>query len=532
MHMRKHSLTRTLTCTWSILILVVGLPLWSKGSGYQSVPLGSATIKQLQSALDAGTITSEKLVQMYLTRISTYDEQLKSVIVVATNALDQARALDSERKISGKRSLLHGIPMVFKDTVDTIDAPTAGGCLGLAGTYPLDDATLVRKLKDAGVIVLAKTNLDEFNRGAEGLSSLGGQVINPYDSTRNPGGSSAGTGVAVNCWFATAGIGTETGASIRSPASNNSLVALAPTQGLISRAGLIAISFTQDRGGPHARSVEDAAIVASHMIGLDSEDLFTHASIGQLPKVPYYESLNIDALKGARLGVFRDLFRKGSEFEEINNLIEAQIQWIGSQGAVIMDGLTTGMDLVKFFPSARASNYEFREAFRGYLASRGPNTPFASLEELYTSGQFLPKLATRYAADLAAGPTPEFDPAYLARLKNRETVRQMIIDLMDKYQVDALIHPFKSLSAPPIGTSDRGPRDNPVSAITGLPAIVVPAGVNSEGLPISIELLGRPFSEPTLFSLAYAYEQSTRHRTPPPKFPALMGESILVPNNP
>jgi amidase len=141
-------------------------------------------------------------------------------------------------------------------------------------------------------------------------------------------------------------------------------------------------------------------------------------------------------------------------------------------------------------------------------------------------------LATRYAADLAAGPTPEFDPAYPARLKNRETVRQMIIDLMDKYQVDALIHPFKSLSAPPIGTSDRGPRDNPVSAITGLPAIVVPAGVNSEGLPISIELLGRPFSEPTLFSLAYAYEQSTRHRTPPPKFPALMGESILVPNNP
>jgi Asp-tRNA(Asn)/Glu-tRNA(Gln) amidotransferase A subunit family amidase len=519
-----------------ILHLLIGAALIAPGNikadAYKSVPLSDISIRDLQAAMNAGTLSSEKLVMMYQARIAKYDDRLRSMIVLAPNAVEQARKLDDERRTSGPRSLLHGIPMVFKDTVDTIDAPTAGGCIGLAGTYPEDDATLVRKLKDAGVIVLGKTNLDEFNRGAEGLSSLGGQVINPYDSTRNPGGSSAGTGVAVNCWFATAGIGTETGASIRSPASNNSLVGLAPSQGLISRAGLLAISYTQDRGGPHARSVEDAAIVAWHMIGLDSEDLFTHEALGQLPATPYYVGLDKDYLNGARIGVFRDLFRKGDEFQEINGLIEQQISLIASTGAVVIDGLSTGMDLVSFFPKARASGYEFREAFRGYMASRGADAPYKNLEELYASGKFLPKLGPRFADSLEADNTPEFDPEYLARLRNRGMVKSLIISMMDRYGVDVLVHPFKSLTAPPLGTSDRGPRDNPVSAITGLPAIVVPAGVNSEGLPISLEILGRPFSEPTLFKVAYAYEQMTGHRMPPAKFPALDGEDILVPAKP
>jgi amidase len=494
-----------------------------------SIPLSQATIPQLQSALSAGTLTSERLVQMYLARIEAYDSRLHSIIAIAPNALEQARALDAERAQSGPRSVLHGIPLVFKDTVDTVDAPTAGGCIGLADTYPLHDAAIVRKLKEAGAIVLAKTNLDEFNRGAEGLSSLGGQVINPYDPSLNPGGSSAGTGVAVNCWFASAGIGTETGASVRSPASNNSLVGMVPTEGLFSRHGLIAISFTQDRPGPHGRTVEDAAILASFMRGLDAADLFTHASLGKIPAEPYTAFLDPKGLVGARLGVFRDLFREGPEYSEINALIEAQIALMGSQGAVLVDGLRTGMDLVGFFPNARASNYEFPEAFRAYLATRGPNTPFKTLAELVASGQFLQKLAPRYEADLKMGPLTEMDPAYLARLKNRQTIRQLLIDLMDRYQVDALVHPFKSLAAPPIGTSDRGPRDNPVSAVTGLPAIVVPAGVNSKGLPISVEFLGRPFSEPTLFRLASSYEAATRHRRPPTAFPALSGEMIEIP---
>ncbi len=388
---------------------------------------------------------------------------------------------------------------------------------------PANDATVVRKLREAGAIIFFKANLDEFNLGAQGLSSLGGQVLNPYDLKRNPGGSSAGPGVAVNCAFATLGIATETGASIRSPASNNSLIGIAPTQGLTSRAGVIAISYTQDRVGVHAKSVEDAAVMLTYMRGFDAEDLFTWESLGKLAPNPYTEFLDRRGLVGARIGVFRDLFRKGPQFESINTLIEKEIEFIGQQGAVLVDGLSTGMDLVKFFPLARASTQEFRFAFDAYLKNRGPDTPVRTLEQLMATGKYLKELEGQFKTALGVK-SPDFDRAYLARLENRLTIRRLIVDLMDKYHVDALVHPFKSVSAPPLGTGDRGIRDNPISAITGLPAIVVPAGVNEEGLPISIELLGRPFSEPMLIRIAYAYEQASHKRVAPKTTPPLPGD--------
>ena len=494
----------------------------------RTIDLTTATISDLQAAIDAGTLTSERLVEMCLKRIEAYDKlgpKLNAVLQVHPRALEVARELDRERRTKGKRSPLHGIPIAVKDTVDVKDIPSAGGNLALANTYPAHDATVVRRLRDAGALIFLKTNLDEFNLGAEGLSSLGGQVLNPYDLARNPGGSSAGTGVAVNVGFAVAGIATETGASIRSPASNNSLIGIAPTQGLVSRAGVIAISYTQDRVGVHARTVADAALMLTYMRGFDAEDLFTWESLGKLSPRPYTETLDARALVGARLGVFRDLFREGDEFAPVNALIEKEIDFIRTRGALIVDGLRTGMDLVKFFPLARASTQEFRFAFAAYLKHRGPDTPVRSLEELVATGKYLKSLEGQFKTALSVE-SPDFDAAYLARLKNRETIRALIVQLMDRYQVDALIHPFKSLPAPPLGTGDRGPRDNPISAITGLPAIVVPAGVTAEGLPISIELLGRPFSEPTLIRLAYAYEQASRKRVVPRLTPALRDETI------
>jgi len=492
--------------------------------------LSTATVQDINRAFEAGTLTSEELVNRYLARIEAYNLQgpaLHAVISVAPNALERARMLDEERARSGPRSPLHGIPVVVKDTVDTVDAPTSGGAIGYVDTYPSRDATVIRKLKEAGAIILAKGNLDEFNRGSMGLSSAGGQTLNPYDLSRNPGGSSSGPGVSVNCGFAAIGVGTETGASIRSPASNNSLVGLAPTQGLISRAGILPISYTQDRAGPMARSVWDAALLATHMRGLDAEDLFTHASLGSIPEACYTTFLKKDGLRGARVGVLRDLFRQGEEYQEINDLIELEIEVLKEQGAVVQDGLTTGIDLVRFFPLARASSEEFSEAFRVYALRREGTLPYPTLEELAASGQMLERLVASTQALVERGST-EFDALYLAKLKNRETIKRILIELMDKYEVDVLVHPFKSLSAPPIGTGDRGPRDNPISAITGLPALVVPAGVNSEGLPISIEFLGRPFSEPVLFRLGYAYEQATHHRIVPKSTPALPGEKISL----
>lgn len=516
-------------CTLSLVVFLASQCVTALA---QQLDLRQATVQDINRAFAAGTLTSEELVSQYLERIEAYNEQgpaLRAVIVVAANALERARELDAERAVSGPRSPLHGIPIVVKDTVDTIDAPTSGGAIGYANTYPKLDATVVRKLKAAGAIILAKGNLDEFNLGSQGISSVFGQTLNPYDLSRNPGGSSAGPGVSVNVGFAAIGVGTETGASIRSPSSNNSLVGLAPTQGLISRAGILPISYTQDRAGPMARSVWDAALLASYMRGFDAEDLFTHASLGIIPEEPYTSFLTIDGLRGARIGVLRDLFREGEEFEEINGLIEQEIEVIKDAGAVVIDGLSTGMDLVEFFPLARASTEEFLEAFRVYAQRRGDTLPYQTLEALVESGELLENLARNYRRYLEEGNT-EFDPLYLAKLQNRLNIRALLVELMDRYELDALVHPFKSLPAPPLGTGDRGIRDNPISAITGLPALVVPAGVTSEGLPISIEMMGRPFSEHVLFRLGYAYEQATHHRIIPELTPPLPGEGIYVPD--
>jgi Asp-tRNA(Asn)/Glu-tRNA(Gln) amidotransferase A subunit family amidase len=291
----------------------------------------------------------------------------------------------------------------------------------------------------------------------------------------------------------------------------------------VSRAGIIAISYTQDRAGAHAKSVRDAALLLGYMRGFDPEDLFTWESLGKLDPAPYTEHLDDEALLGARIGVLRDLFREGAEFEEVNGLIDAQIDHMRRRGAIVVPGLTTGMDLVTFFPLSRASFHEFRFVFDAYLKRRGADTPVRSLEELIATGKYLKDLQPSF--DLALGVASlDFDREYLARLKNRLTVRQLLVDLMDRHQVEALVHPFKSLGAPPLGVDDRDLRDNPISAITGLPAVVVPAGVTKEGLPISIEFLGRPFSEPVLLSLAHAYELSSKKRVAPKSTPHLPGE--------
>jgi amidase len=485
----------------------------------------TASVADIQNAVEAGKLTYERLVEMYLRRIEAYDRngpKLNAVVAINPKAREIARELDRERTAKGRRSPLHGIPIAVKDTVDVKDITSAGGNLALKGTFPKYDATVVKRLRDAGAIIFFKANLDEFNLGAQGISTFG-PTGNPYDPSRNPGGSSSGPAVSVNVGFATLGIATETGASIRSPASNNSIVGVAPTQGLTSRAGIIVISYTQDRAGVHAKTVEDAALMLSYMRGLDPEDLFTWESLGKLTPEPYTAALVKDGLVGMRIGVFRDLFRKGDEFQPINQLIEKEIDLIRQQRAVVLDGLSSGMDLVKFFGQARASTDEFKFAFDAYLKRRGNDTPVESFEQLVASGKYLKEFEGSFKRALSVQ-SVDFDADYLSRLANRLTVRKLLVDLMDRYRVDALVHPFKSLAAPPIGVTDRGLRDNPISAITGLPAIVVPAGVNQEGLPIAIEFLGRPFSEPTLFRIAHAYEQVSRRRAAPKSTPHLEGE--------
>src|SRR3954454_23184348 len=518
-------LTRLSAAFLAVLLLIAGTRAQAQRRSFDLLTAGVADV---QAAVAAGALTYERLVTLYLARIDAYDKKgprLNAVIEINRHAAETARALDAERKRTGLRSPLHGIPIAVKDNFDVSDMPSAGGNLALAGSYPPRDATVVRRLREAGAIVFLKTNMDELALGNQGLSSLGGQILNPYDLTRNPGGSSGGTGVSVNVGVATVGIGTETGVSIRSPATNNALVGIAPTSGLVSRAGVLPISFTQDRVGPHGKSVADAALLLTYLRGIDPDDLFTSDSAGKVDPRSYVEHLSTAPFTG-RIGVLRELFRRGDEFAEGSALVDRQIELMQRHGAVIVDGLTTGTSLVERFPNLRVNDFELRVTLDAYLARRGPASPVKSLAELVASGKFLKSLEPRLRQALTVEPL-DTNAEYLSRLKARAANRQAVIDLMDRNRVEVLVYPFKSLGAPLIGDGDRGPRDNPLSSVTGLPAIVLPAGLTRGGLPIAIEMLGRPFGEPALIRIASAYENVTHARVAPSSTPHLPGETFV-----
>jgi Asp-tRNA(Asn)/Glu-tRNA(Gln) amidotransferase A subunit family amidase len=490
-----------------------------------SPTLLTATIAELQSAVQSGALTYERLVQHCLARIAAYDKQgpqLNAIIAINPRAIDLARALDAERRTRGLRSPLHGIPVAVKDNIDTDDLPTTGGNVMFAGSTPPRDARVVEKLRQAGAIIFLKTNLDELAMSGAGVSSLGGQTLNPFNVAHSPGGSSGGTAVAVSAGFAPVGLGTETGLSIRGPAANTGIVGIAPTQGLVSRAGVIPISFTQDRVGVHAKSVEDAALVLSIIRGFDPEDLSTAESLGTIDAAPY-AARAAATLSGTRVGVLRDLFRRDAQAAAGNMLVEKQLPLLAASGVTIVDGQTTGLDLIERMPSLRLNSYELRTAFDAYLKRRGPSSPIKSLLELIATGKYLRggNMETRFQETMKVDAL-DFDAEYRRRLSGRAAIRKALIDLMDRERLDALVYPVKPLGGPPLGSTDaQGIRDNPISAVTGLPAIVVPVGLHPDGLPLAIEILGRPFAEPTLIRLAAIYERARGPRVLPPTTPRL-----------
>ena len=505
----------------------------SSVSSYQTrtLDLLTASISDIQAAIDRDALTYERLVRLYLNRIEAYDRkgpQLKAVIAVNPHALDDGRARDVERRAGGRRGPLHGIPLAIKDNIDVQGMPTTGGHASLRKPAAADDATVVRRLRDAGAIILVKTNMDELALNSRGLSSVGGQILNPYDLMRGPGGSSGGTAVAVAAGYAAAGLATETGFSIRSPSSNNALVGIAPSRGLVSRAGVMPVSFTQDRVGVHARTVSDAALVLDAIRGFDADDLSTSAALNRSPvPLPSLVPQPASSLRGARIGVLHDLFRKGEQFDEGNRIVERQVEVMREHGATVTRDVTTGADLFALMPGLRTNDFEMPSAFDAYLRRRGGSKPVDSFVALVKNGAHVDAiLADRLSQMLLAGP-PDRNREYLARLQKQAEVRQLLVDVIDREKLDALIYPVKSLPAPPVGSGDTGTRDNNISAVTGLPAIVLPAGLTAAGLPIAIELLGRPFSEGRLLEIAHAYEKVNRPRALPKTTPALPGDVIV-----
>jgi amidase len=487
----------------------------------QSFRLMEATIPQLQAALATGIITSKELVNAYLARIDSYDQRgpaLNAISVINREALDDAAAMDAERRAGRTRGLLHGIPMIIKDNYETAGMQTAAGSLALAGWAPAEDSTLVKKLRAAGAIVMAKSNMHELAYGITTVGSLFGATRNPYAPDRNPGGSSGGTGAAIAANFAAVGMGSDTSGSIRIPASHNSLVGIRGTQGLSSRSGIIPLSSTQDIGGPIGRNVTDIAIVLDAIVGYDPTDSQTAASVGNIPK-SYTDSLQLTGLRGARIGLLIDLLGSDPAEAEVAALVRAAVNDTRFQGAETVDIAIPGLNelLQDRFGGFLVIRYDFKVDFNAYLAAR-PNAPVHSLAGVIACKKYHTAVEQKLleSEEIASRDTKE----YLQHIVKRDILRQITLKAMADVGVDVLAYPTIRCKASLIGEAQPG-ENSRLSANTGLPAIVVPCGFTSDGLPVGLELLGRPWGEPQLIQIAYAYEQATDHRRVPNSTPTL-----------
>ncbi len=503
--------------------------------------LETAGIQEIQAAVDAGALTYEKLVTLYLARIDAYDQKgpaLNSVITLNKKALDEARALDAEFKTKGRRSPLHGIPVLVKDNYDVVGMPDTGGSFLLEGNMPEKDAPMIKGLKDAGAIILTKSNLDEFAAGGHGFSSIGGQTKNPHDLKRVPAGSSGGTGAGLAAWFAPLGLGTDTGGSIRGPCSVNGVPGIKPTNGLLSRSGIIPRVLSFDTGGPMARTVYDVAVSLGFMTGVDPADPLTATSAGLFFK-DYTVFLKKDSLKGARIGVIRDL--SGSD-PEVDKVFDAAVAELKSLGAVVVDPINypavvesraAVMDVVR--------GADIREEYAKYLATLKGNFPKTLDEMIARADAFTtprgkitphPSLYNRFKIDNAGAPSTSLIYKS-AKEHGMAMVRDAVLGVIEQHKLDALVYPTFAKRAelidPAFATKPRAPFTGSltnVANVTQFPDVIVPAGVTSDKLPVTISFLGTAYSEPRLLAYAYAYEQAFPHRISPATTPALPGESF------
>ncbi len=463
-----------------------------------------ATIPELQAAMESGELTAVELVDFYLARIAAYDDlgpALNAFILVNPAARDEAAALDAERATSGPRGPLHGIPIVIKDNIGTADMPTTAGSRALEGFIPSDDAFQVRKLREAGAIIIGKTNLCEFALCWETTSSLGGQTRNPYDPTRDPGGSSGGTAVAVAANFGVAGLGTDTCGSIRLPSGLNDLYGLRPTNGLSSRAGVIPFSTSTDTVGPMARSVIDLAIVLDATAGEDPADPTT------VPlTTSFADAVDPNGLAGRRIGLLT--FTLDPEMMQLEG---------GAIDAMVANGVeVTPVNLpagVRMDPLYG----ELRTALDAYLAAQ-PTAPVRSLAEIANSNVADPWVAG-FLRSLASAPNLD-SQAYRDAVDGRATFRDKVVALMDEHDLDAIAYPESRRPAALIGAGQEAFNCD-TAAYGGLPAIVIPAGLTADGLPVGLELMGRPFDEATLIAIAAGFEAHTGPRVLPPSTPPL-----------
>jgi len=493
-----------------------------KDMGFQ---IEEATITQIHEAMKGGKITCRQLVEHYLKRIEKYNQstKLNAIVVTNPNALKRADELDEEFKRTSKLRPLHGIPLIVKDNYDTHDLQTAAGSIALKGSLPPDDAFQVRVLRQAGAIVLAKSNMAEWAFSPYVTeSSIAGVTRNPYDLERVPAGSSGGTAAAIAANFGAVGLGTDTGNSIRGPSSHCCLIGIRSTMGLTSRDGIVPLYLRNDIGGPIARTVEDAVRILEVIAGYDPADPITRMCQGKIPE-NYTQFLDKNGLKGARIGVFRTYIETPTTEPQIKQLIDKTIEDTKKLGAEIIDPF-----VIPDFDSLRNGLWcdVFQHDVNNYLSSLGEKAPYKTIAEIYDAGLYSPYVEKRLQRALEFDTPPEqrappcldlyHDPRNIA-------LREAVLTAMERDRIDAFIFPTWSNPPRKVGDMESPAGDNSqiLSPHTGLPAITIPMGFTYGNLPAGLQMVGKLFGEPDLIKYAYAYEQATKHRRPPKEFPSL-----------
>ncbi|MEN6618755.1 MAG: amidase [Rikenellaceae bacterium] len=511
---------RSLILVFLLLISVISCK-HQKDNSY----LEEITIANLQKGYREGKFTIKEVVEDYLKRIETIDKngtKLNSVITINPDAIKIAKELDKEMAEGKIRGPLHGIPVILKDNINTRDSmPTTAGAIVLRNSYVEKDSWVAKKLREAGAVIIAKSNLSEWanfraNLSSSGWSGVGGQTKNPYVIDRNPCGSSSGSGVAVSANLCAIAIGTETNGSIICPSNNNGIVGLKPTVGLISRTGIIPISFTQDTPGPMGRCVEDVAITLGLLTGIDSSDSKTLASAGMF-NTDYTKYLKKDGLKGKRIGLITTV--SGFHFK-VDSLMKSTVDYLRSAGAEIVE-VSYPIPGEISAASFQIMLYEFKDGLNNYFATLDSTVPVKSLEELIEFNK-KDSVELRYFDQqllvMAQGKGDINSPEYKHMLeKMLKGMREDGMDkVMDQYKLNAMIAP----TGAPAWKTDLINGDNflgsssSYAAVSGYPSITVPMGFIDE-LPVGISFFGRAWSEPLLLEIAYSYEQGTKHRRPP-----------------
>jgi len=491
-----------------------------------SFRLEETTIQQIQAAFRDGSLTCRSLVEHYIKRIDAYDKNgaaLNAIVQLNPDALKTADDLDRRFRQSGASGPMHCVPVIVKDNYEDVDMPTTAGSLSLKGMMTGKDAFVVKRLRAAGALMIAKSNMAEFAFSpVETVNSiLPGYTRNPYDTSRVTAGSSGGSAAATAANFAAIALASDTGDSIRGPAAHQALVGLRSTMGLVSRAGIVPLNLSADIAGAVTRTVADTAAVLQVIAGPDPADAATAAGRGH-GESNYAASLRADGLKGARLGVLHQAYDTPTLDGEVDAVFRGALGELRNLGAEVIDPVEVP-DLDAMRRAQSGSCNQFKHDLNEYLAALGATAPMRTLEDIIKSRRFHPSIQARLESAQAGDDAPDRSPGCRSRDDFRVTLRNAVTALMDTARLDALVYPTWSNPPRLIGDFNTPAGDNNqfFSPSTGFPAITVPMGYTGGTLPAGLQFFGRAWSEPALLRLAYAYEQATHHRLPPASTPPL-----------